>query len=256
MSTLLKLEGLAAGYGARTVVQHVDLEVKSGEFCALLGLNGSGKTTLLRAVGGLLSLREGRCLVEGVDCAPLSPRERARRFSYVPQRHSPLAGVTAEEAVLMGRNPYLGLLSSPSPADRAAAYNALAQVGGEALAGCDFAQLSQGQRQLVVLARALVQDAPVMLLDEPDSALDFLNRHRALALIRDLLGRHGKGGLISLHDPNFALAYCHRLFLLREGTVAGALDLRSAGAAEVRECLSLLYGPVTVLEHQGRLIML
>ena len=95
-----------------------------------------------------------------------------------------------------------------------------------------------------------------MLLDEPDSALDFRNRHRALALIRDLLSRQGRGGLISLHDPNFALAYCHRLFLLRDGELAGALALSGAGAEAVRECLALLYGPVTVIQHRGRLVML
>jgi iron complex transport system ATP-binding protein len=129
-------------------------------------------------------------------------------------------------------------------------------MGFAELADKDFARLSEGQKQMVILSRTLVQDTPAMLMDEPDSALDFLNRHRVLAKIRDLIHSEGKAGLITLHDPNFALAYCDRLILLQNGSVAGELKVETASKEAVRNCLSVVYGNITILEHDGHYVML
>lgn len=255
MTPLLQLEGITAGYGGKSVVREISLGVGQGEFCALLGLNGSGKTTLLKAVCGLLPMESGRCLVEGLDCTQFHERRRAQLLSYIPQRHSKMRGVTVLDAVLMGLNPHLGVLGSPGAAGRQRARETLARMELADLAERDFSRLSEGQKQMVVLARALVQNVPVMLMDEPDSALDFLNRHRMLQRIRELIHGEGKAGLVTLHDPNFALAYCDRIFLLREGAVAGELAVAGAGREEVRRCLEDLYGQVEVLEHGGKWIM-
>ena len=119
----------------------------------------------------------------------------------------------------------------------------------------DFGALSQGQRQIVILARCIVQDSPVMLMDEPDSALDFLNRHMVLSKIRELIKEENKAGLITLHDSNFAMAYCDRLLLLKEGRLVGELDMRRAKADEVKKKLSLIYGDIELLQSGDSFLM-
>lgn len=252
MSGLLKVEGITAGYEGRAVIQNVDLEVGKGEFCALLGRNGSGKTTLLKALCGLIPAQSGRCLVDGLDCTRFHERKRARYISYTPQRHSKLQGVTVLDAVLMGYNPHLPLLGSPSRTERERAEDMLAQMGLAELTEQDFSKLSEGQKQLVILARALVQNAPVMLMDEPDSALDLPNRHAILKTIQQIIIREGKAGLITLHDPNSALAYCDRVFLLQDGEVVGQLRLAEVTCGSVVKALSVIYGDIEVWERNGK----
>lgn len=249
-TTLFQLENVRVAYGDRQVIRGVDLSVGRGEFCALLGLNGSGKSTLLHGACGFLPM-EGRCLADGQDCTRLNERRRARLLSFLPQVSALGGGHSVLDVVLMGFNARLGLFQSPGPEHRRAALEALGRVGCAQMAQDDFGGLSQGQRQLVLLARCLVQDTPVLLLDEPDSSLDFLNRHLVLGMVRDAVRSGGKAGLITLHDPNFALAYCDRLFLLRDGVLRAQLDTASAGPGELREKLSLLYGSVDVLPCPG-----
>jgi iron complex transport system ATP-binding protein len=251
----LVLESITAGYGGREIIKDIWLKIRSGEFCALLGRNGSGKTTLVKALCGLVPIESGRCLVDGINCAGLHERKRARYLSYIPQRHSKMQGVAVLDAVLMGYNPHLPLLSSPSREDRKRAEDILFQMGMGALIHSDFAHLSEGQKQLVILARALVQDTPVMLMDEPDSALDFANRHMVLQKIRDLIHYREKVGLITLHDPNFAFAYCDSVVLLKDGAVTGHLDLAGTTSEEIRLQLSPIYGEVMVLEQNHRFLI-
>ncbi len=253
MSGLLVVDGVTAGYEGRAVLHDVHIEVGQGEFCALLGRNGSGKTTLLKAICGLIPAQSGHCLVEGLDCTGLHERKRARYISYIPQRHSKLQGVTVLDTALMGYNPHLPFLGSPTQAERKRAEDILDQLGVKGLADCDFAKLSEGQKQLVILARTLVQNTPVMLMDEPDSALDMPNRHAILQTIGKLIAREQKAGLVTLHDPNAALQYCHKIFLLQDGEVAGVLTLtEETSAEEVAAALSRVYGDIEVLKHKGR----
>ena len=123
------------------------------------------------------------------------------------------------------------------------------------LAGRDYATLSEGQKQLVILARALSQDTPVMLMDEPDSALDFVNRHMVLGKIRSVLHERRQAGLITLHDPNFALAYCDRLLLMQDGGILTEIDMRSTDHAAIEAGLGAIYGDIAVLEYKNRYIM-
>lgn len=255
MRGLLKVEGITAGYEGRAVIRNVSLEVGKGEFCALLGRNGSGKTTLLKALCGLIPAQSGRCLVDGLDCTRHNERKRARYISYTPQRHSKLQGVTVLDAVLMGYNPHLPLLGSPGRTERKRAEDMLAQMGLTELTEQDFSKLSEGQKQLVILTRALVQNAPVMLMDEPDSALDLPNRHAILKTIGQLISREGKAGLITLHDPNSALAYCDRIFLLQDGVVVGQLVLAETTCESVEKALSVIYGDIEVWERNGKFVV-
>jgi len=256
MTPLLSLKEVSVGYGGKAVVSDVSLDISAGEFCALLGLNGSGKTTLLKGICGLLPLTGGRCLSGGLDCTGLNEKERARHFSYIPQRFSKLISVTVADAVMMGLNAKLGVLEFPSTADKASALAAMEKMEIPHLAGEDFSRLSEGQKQLVILARALAQNAPVMLMDEPDSALDFLNKHKTLARIRKLIHDEGKAGLVTLHDPNLALSYCDRLVLLHGGKVESEISLAEATKDDLQSCLSAIYGNITLLEHEGKHIVL
>ncbi len=255
MRERLSVERLRCGYRDRTVVRDATFSVAEGEFCALLGLNGCGKTTLIRTICGAIPPQGGVCRVDGEDCTAMDERQRALRISYIPQRGSLIVGRTVMDVVLMGHNVHLGLLDSPGRAHRRSAEEALALLGLEGFGDRDYGRLSEGQKQLAILARALVQDAPVMVMDEPDSALDFVNRHMVLSKICQILRGQGRAGLISLHDPNFALTYCDRLVLMRGGEIWGELSPRTASVQELTASLSEIYGDVQVLRHGGGYVM-
>lgn len=255
MNSLLSVKDVCAGYSRREVVRGVSFSVQPGEFCALLGLNGCGKTTLLKSICGLLPMQKGSCEAAGQDCTRMHERERARLLSYIPQRGSLIMGKTVLEVVLMGFNPHLGLLDSPGIAQKQEALHTLGRLGLEDFATRDYGALSEGQKQLVILARALVQNTPVMLMDEPDSALDFVNRNMVLGKIRSIIHEENRAGLITLHDPNFALAYCDRLLLMRDGVIAAELAMEGTSTEKVKEALSLIYGKIRILQHPGGFAM-
>ena len=242
-------------FGGDVILQDINFEVRDNEKIAIVGRNGCGKTTLLRAACGLLPMKEGRCMVGETETTHLDEKSRARLMSYIPQRGSPIMGKTVLEVVLMGFNARLRLLDSPGEAHRRIAMEHLTHLGLAELAGRDYATLSEGQKQLVILARALSQDTPVMLMDEPDSALDFVNRHMVLGKIREVLHERQQAGLITLHDPNFALSYCDRLLLMQDGTIVTEIDMRNTDRATIEAALGIIYGEIAVLEYKDRYIM-
>ena len=249
---MLKIEGLCAGYRGKAVLSGVSLAVAPGEICALLGENGSGKSTLLRAACGLLPAQGGRCTLNGENLASLSARQRAQRVCYVPQRCPLDMGLTALEAVLMGANARTPLLGGYTQAQREEAQACLARAGLEGLDDALCGMLSEGQRQLVVLARALMQRPQLFLLDEPDGALDLTRRFGAVRMLRDAVRETGGCALLSLHDAQLALTACDRVFILQAGRIACALDMRTAGEDEVQRTMRLLYGDVkTCREAEG-----
>jgi iron complex transport system ATP-binding protein len=248
---LLFLRNVSVGYPGKIIVRDVSLELSAGEFCALLGLNGSGKTTLLKGICGLLPLSGGCCSINSTDLSVLNEKKRAVYVSMIPQRHSKLIGVTVLDAVLMGFNAKLGIFEAPSSNDKKTALEALEKMEIPHLINEDYSRLSEGQKQLVILARTLVQNTPLMLMDEPDSALDFSNKHMTLARIRKLVRDENKACLVSLHDPNLAIRYCDRLILLDNGEITSELKLSGAGRNDIQACLSTVYKDITVYEQNG-----
>lgn len=198
-TVLLEIKDMSVSYGKREVIKHCDISLREGKLTALLGLNGSGKTTMLKASCGLLRGRSAVWRVCGEDAYKMNEKRKAQLISYVPQKNTIIYSISTTDVVAMGFNPYLNFFSTPSKGQKEEARGVIRELGLEEKADADFMSLSEGQKQLIILARAMVQNAPVMLFDEPDSALDFLNHHLILSKIRELIHREGKCGLITLH---------------------------------------------------------
>ncbi len=208
--------GLAIGYRDREVGRALDVSLDQGEVLALLGPNGSGKTTLLKTLLGILPPLAGETMVDGRPIASFSAPERARRIAYVPQSHVPSFAFTVETVVLMGRTAHGNLFSAPTAADREVAARALERFGIAALRARPYTMISGGERQLVLLARALAQEPRFIVLDEPTASLDFGNQGKVMREMRTLAAA-GHGVLFTTHDPNHALRAADRAFLIRNG---------------------------------------
>ncbi|MCA3625834.1 MAG: ABC transporter ATP-binding protein [Methylobacterium sp.] len=215
---ILAGENLAFGYHGRRVGQDVSLGVHAGEVLALLGPNGGGKTTLLKTLIGLQKPQGGRVFLEGRPLTDFPVSERARRIGYVPQAHAGAFAFSVRDVVLMGRTAHQGLFASPSEADRALAQAKLAELGIAHLGEQPYTMISGGERQLVLIARALAQEPRVIVLDEPTASLDFGNQGKVLRQIADLRSR-GLAVLFTTHDPNHALRHADRVALLARGTL-------------------------------------
>ncbi|MFE1599170.1 ABC transporter ATP-binding protein [Methylobacterium sp. ID0610] len=244
---LLTARGLAFGYPGREIGRGIDLSVAGGEVLALLGPNGGGKTTLLKTLLGLLAPLAGTVAVEGRPLAALPARARAKAMAYVPQSAGSAFAFTARAVVLMGRSAHTGLFSAPSRADHAAAEAALARLGVPHLADRPITRISGGERQLVLIARALAQEPRLVILDEPTASLDFGNQGKVMREIARLRA-DGLGVVFTTHDPNQAARYADRALLLRAGR-----RLAEGPVAEVLEAgrLEELYGaPIEVVRNE------
>ncbi|SCL13532.1 iron complex transport system ATP-binding protein [Micromonospora nigra] len=208
----LSVRNLTFAYGEHRVLDGVDLDLRPGELCALFGPNGSGKSTLYRCLLGHLR-HGGTVTLDGVDLGRLRPAEVARKVSYVPQQHSNPFPFTVLDMVLMGRTPHLGGVFGPRPADVAFCAGVLDQVGLADQRDRLYHTLSGGQRQLVLIARALAQDCGVLLLDEPTASLDFGNQMWVWRTVREL-ARSGRAVLVCTHEPNHVRWFCDRAVAL------------------------------------------
>jgi iron complex transport system ATP-binding protein len=235
---------LTIGYSDRVVGRGLDVKLEQGEVLALLGPNGGGKTTLLKTLLGILKPRDGEVAIDGRTLGAISVRERARLIAYVPQVHMPTFAFTVESVVLMGRTAHGNLFSRPSANDRAVAARMLEQFGIAHLAPRAYTMISGGERQLVLLARALAQEPRFVVLDEPTASLDFGNQGKVMREIRALAAA-GHGVLFTTHDPNHALRAADRAYLLRAGA---RIAEGAVGTVLTRERLAELYGaPVETL---------
>ena len=234
----ISLERVTVTLGGREVVREVTAEIETGDWVALIGPNGAGKTSLLRAVAGLLPC-DGSVSLEGAPLAELGRRERAQRLALVPQEPRTPPWLTVAEYVLMGRTPYLRPLAREGDADHHAAARALSRLDLDELAERTLGTLSGGERQRVVVARALAQEASIVLLDEPTASLDIGHQQQALDLLDALRETEGLTLVAAMHDLTLAAQYADRVLLLDQGRVVA-----DGAPAEVltEEALAQHYG--------------
>jgi iron complex transport system ATP-binding protein len=248
----LALCGVSVTLGGRLVVRDISLSVGAGQWAALVGANGSGKTTTLRAVAGFVR-HDGRVLVAGADSAGMRRRERARLIAVVPQIPTTPPDMTVRDYVLLGRTPHTGYFGGESRGDRAATDRAIARLDLGAFASRPLGSLSGGERQRVVLARALAQEAGILLLDEPTSALDLARQQQVLELVDDLRREDGLAVLAAMHDLTAVSLYADEVHLLGEGQLVASGEPRDVLRADV---LSEHYGAaIRVVEDDGELVV-
>jgi iron complex transport system ATP-binding protein len=219
MSPILELHRVTVAYRERRVLHDVTLSIAAGERVALIGPNGAGKSTLLAAATGLLRPDEGRILLTGVPVEGLDRIDVARRLAVVPGAANLPFATRVEEVVALGRLPHEDPFRGARPADRAAIAGAIERVGVGHLLGRDARELSLGERQLVLIALAVAQAAPVLVLDEPTVHLDLRHQVGAMELLVDLNERDGTTIVAVLHDLALAAHFFPRLVLLDEGRI-------------------------------------
>ena len=254
-AAILSASGLSFRYNGsgRRVLRDLSLEVPGGAITAILGPNGSGKTTLLRLLLGVLRPQQGTVRVAGRPQEDYARRELSQLVGLVPQdEHIPF-DFSILEYVLLGRAPYLGTLATPGESDYQAALAALRTAGLSGMEARSLPNLSGGERQLVVVARALAQQPRILLMDEPTAHLDLSNKGRLLAIMRDLVNQ-GVTLVLTTHDPNLAASVAGHAVLMRDGQVL------AAGPPEVTltaERLSATYAvPVQVFQVDGKCLIL
>jgi len=230
---------ISFAYNGSRVLHQVGLEVPAGSFCALLGRNGSGKTTLLHCLCGILTPESGKMMINNKPAHLINGTARAQCISLVPQETEQIFPFTVLDLVLMGRNPHLRGFAMPGADDEKIAWQALELIGATHLAKRRVNRISGGERQLAAVARALAQQAPVMLLDEPTNHLDFQNQYHLLYQIRRLCRNRNLTVLASMHNPNAVAAVADRVVLLEAGHAVLQGDVESV---LTQKQLSRLYG--------------
>lgn len=212
----LEVKNSSFAFGSKEVLKKVSLFVEAGEVLCLLGPNGSGKTTLFRTILGLLKLKEGKITMNGEDVAFWSRREIARKIGYVPQNHVPPFPFHVFDVILMGRTAHVGTYSTPTKKDYEVTEEAVNTLNISHLKDRIYTELSGGERQLVLIARALAQEPQVLIMDEPTASLDFGNQilvHNHIKKLAD----SGLAIIMSSHFPNHALQYASKAALIKEG---------------------------------------
>jgi iron complex transport system ATP-binding protein len=217
---MLEIKTLTVTYGTHLALIDITLSVQPGEILAIVGPNGAGKTTLMRVVSGTLKQKHGQVIVDGMDVTTLSPSERARYMAVVPQARQLPQNFSVWHTVLLGRTPYLNWLGQPSEADRRRTTWAMERTQIMPLAERRIDELSGGEQQRVLLARALAQDTPILLLDEPTAHLDLHHQATILSLVRELVDERQLAVLMALHDLNLVSLYADRVAVLKKGQLS------------------------------------
>lgn len=243
MSTdAFNLTAAAAARGNHIILQHLNRNIPQHKCIALIGPNGAGKTTLLRLLAGLEPPAAGSLSVLGIDAAGLSRKQFAQKVCYIPQAHTGVFTYTVRDFTVMGRNPHQSAMQNPSKEDWEYADRTLESLELMPFADRYYTHLSSGEARLVMLARGMVQNTPILLLDEPTANLDFYNEHKLMQIIRRLCTEDGKTVIISIHNPALALQYADIVYCIHEGTIAAVAE-KSTGDFEqtITRMLNTMY---------------
>ena len=248
---MMRIRNLSYHYkGCPEVLKDVSFDIEPGKFLAILGNNGVGKSTLLKCFNHILKPDSGEVLLDGENLLKQSPREVAKQVAFVSQS-VPGTQMTVHDVVMLGRRPYMQWGFTEE--DHAIVHSAMGRMGVEDLRGRFLNQLSGGERQKVMLARALAQQPKVLLLDEPTSALDIQNQYQVLKMVREICHGDHRIAVVVIHDLNLALRFCDRFLLLKDGCVYRCGDRSVIDSKALRE----VYGvDAKVVEIEGRHMVL
>ena len=238
----LVVEGIHFAYNSHPVLGGVSFSLKQGQVMCILGVNGAGKSTLIKCLNRILAPQRGTVLLEGESLGYMSQIQVARRIGYVPQRHGETQ-LTVFETVLMGRKPHMGWKTGPE--DYAVVERIIGQMGLEALALRGVGDLSGGELQKVVIARALAQAPKILLLDEPTSSLDLRNQLEVMGLIRSIVKDQGLSALVAIHDLNTAVRFADSFLFLKDQKIHAVATRETLTAEAIRQA----YGVEVVLKH-------
>lgn len=228
------------------ILKGVSFVAKSGDLTTILGPNGSGKTTLFKCLAGIWRHQEGEILFQNKNVSFLEHRERAKVISVVPQEHEPPFPYSVFDVVLMGRAAHIGVFSLPKKSDYDKAKEALEIVGISHLSDKPYTNISGGERQLVLIARAIAQDAPIMLFDEPTSHLDFKNQVLVLKKVKQIIKERQVIAIMTIHDPNLAMLFSDHMVMINRGTVVEEGEPKTVMSEKK---LERLYGIEVELYH-------
>lgn len=217
LEPVLKIQSLTAVYGKLEALKSISFEVMPGEILGVVGPNGAGKSTLIKVLSGVMGVKSGTVVVMGQEVSRYSPASRARTLAVVPQARQIGGSFTVQQAVMLGRTAHLGFLGNPGDEDRDRVSWAMEQTGVEALADRKLAEISGGEQQRVLLARALAQDTKVLLLDEPTNHLDLKYQVDLLRLLKNLVRQENLTVLLAMHDLNQVSGIADRIALLKAG---------------------------------------
>ena len=234
----LEIRNLSCGYGQRTVIDSISLSINAGEVIGLLGANGCGKTTFIKTILVLLPAQGGEVLLDGKNIKNWSSAQIARVIGYIPQMHTPPFPFQVLDVVLMGRTAHIKPFSSPSKKDVKIAERSLEMLNISYLQDRVYTEISGGERQLVLIARALAQEPSILIMDEPTASLDFGNQIKVLSHVKELAGLN-IAVLMSCHFPEHAFIYTNRAVLLNEGRI---LHSGTPDETITSERLKILYG--------------
>ena len=216
---MIEVRNLSYAYGKKEILNDMSFGIAEGDFCAIMGQNGCGKTTLLKCIANLLPVKGGAIFINGKDSNAYSIKKLAQQIAFVPQ-HTPMDfEFSAFETVLMGRNPYQTHLQNESQKDWDIVEECMKKTNTWHLRFATLSEMSGGEMQRVLLARALAQQTPIMLLDEPLSNLDISHQFEIIKLLRDISQNENKTILLIVHDLNIALRYCKSLLLLHNHSI-------------------------------------
>jgi iron complex transport system ATP-binding protein len=246
---ILDVSGIRFSYNSHPALDGVGFALEKGRVLAVLGINGAGKSTLLKCLNRVLRPQEGSALLDDEDLLAMPPRAVAQRVGYVPQRH-PDTLLNVYEAVLLGRKPHMGW--TVSDADRQTVETVLDRMGLSAMALRPVRDLSGGEAQKVVIARALAQSPRVLLLDEPTSNLDLKNQLEVMGLIREIVSDGGLSAVVSIHDLNLALRFADMFLFLKDHRVHALVSKEGLTA----DIIGKVYGvPVSLQKMAGRMVV-
>jgi iron complex transport system ATP-binding protein len=228
---MLESKNLSFSYTDQRVLKNINFRAEKGEFISILGANGSGKTTFFQCMQGLLTIDAGKILLDGENINKMSKKEIAQKIAVVPQENKNIFDYQVLDMVLMGINPWLSFTEQPGPEAYKRAEEILAELEILNLKHKSFNKISGGERQLVLIARAVMQKSSVLFLDEPNSHLDFKNTHLILKIMRELSADQ-KTVITALHDPNLAYQYSDRVIILKAGSIIASGPVKEVMTAE------------------------